>query len=267
MDILYINCKHKKEDYYNAFVSLKKLEKNETIDKITWLKKHSVIYRTKYNNLDTFEFVNLDAVKKDKNFSRVSNNNFDLNKTKIVLNLRNDYDEKIDDIYDYKYFILLQKNCFEVNNRFIYFDYSESDIFKIASYINFNYIDISNIFCFNPKITKCVSTLPKKFSLSEEWLPAIYIDKEILEILRSNYDISEILNITNIVIDKQKKVDFEKLYYNHKTENRRLLYLKVCINLWIKKHDNIEKIIQNTDIKNKLNSLPYLLCCFFSFNV
>lgn len=263
MDILYINCKHKKEDYYNAFVSLKKLEKNETIDKITWLKKHSVIYRTKYNNLDTFEFVNLDAVKKDKNFSRVSNNNFDLNKTKIVLNLRNDYDEKIDDIYDYKYFILLQKNCFEVNNRFIYFDYSESDIFKIASYINFNYIDISNIFCFNPKITKCVSTLPKKFSLSEEWLPAIYIDKEILEILRSNYDISEILNITNIVIDKQKKVDFEKLYYNHKTENRRLLYLKVCINLWIKKHDNIEKIIQNTDIKNKLNSLPLFTLLLF----
>lgn len=263
MDILYINCKHKKKDYYNTFVSLKKLENKETINEIAWLNKHSVMYRTKFNSLDTFEFVNLNAVKKDKNFSKVSNNYFDIKKTKIVLNLSNDYDETIDDIYNYKYFILLQKNCFEANNRFIYFDYSESEIFKIASYINFNYIDTNNIFGFNQKMTKSVSILPKKFSISEEWLPAIYIDEEILEILRNNYNISEILNTTNIITDDQKKVDFEKLYNHHKKENRRLLYLKVCINLWIKKYKNIEKIVKDKIIEDKLNSLPLFALLLF----
>lgn len=155
------------------------------------------------------------------------------------------------------------KNFFEVNNRFIFFDYSDSEIFKIASYINFNYIDNSNIFCFYPKKTNSVSMLPKKFSLSEEWLPAIYIDEEILEILRSNYDILEILNITDIEIDEQKKVNFEKLYNNQKAENKRLLYLKVCINLWIKKYENIEKIIRDENIKNKLNSLPLFTLLLF----
>lgn len=263
MEILYINCKHKKEDYYNAFVSLKKLENNETIDKITWLNNHSVMYRSKFNNLKPFEFVNLNAVKEKNFFSKVSNNYFNIKKTKIVLNLSNEYDENIDEIYDYKYFILLQKNFFEVNNRFIFFDYSDSEIFKIASYINFNYIDNSNIFCFYPKKTNSVSMLPKKFSLSEEWLPAIYIDEEILEILRSNYDILEILNITDIEIDEQKKVNFEKLYNNQKAENKRLLYLKVCINLWIKKYENIEKIIRDENIKNKLNSLPLFTLLLF----
>lgn len=265
MKILFINCYHSKKDYYNVFLAIKALEDGVSINEIDWLMSNSVMYETLCDNLNVKDYVHIEALKDEqkfkaifeKNFKIVNNMEFKIDDVKFVLNLKTNDNVYDDDIYYYKYFALLKQSCFNKSNRYIYLNCTEIESYKLPSYLFLTTLSYDNIyFRQNGEIDK----LTNKFAISSEWLPVMPISFELIETLRNPINFSNVYAM-KFEQDKSGRVDFGKIFETplYKGENKYLLYIKVCLNIWVKKNPEMKSIFSD-----KTENIPLLSLLLFT---
>ena len=258
MRILYITCNHSKEDYYETFSALQAIEDRKNVPNVSWWKNHTKTFESSSpNNPSKIEIAYINNIYSNKEFYEITDYSFHPDTT-IVLSILPSEKTSQDDIYCYKFFSLLKKRFFSSENRIIFFNYNKTEIFKIVSYLLFEYIYTDNVFCLWEEKEYSTYNLPYKIAPSREWLPIIPLNSAIFEILKTGYPLSQLLDVS-FTVSSNGLIDLSKFITELASKNFYLTYFKILVSCWINKHPEIKLFLDD----NKSKSIPLLSLLIF----